>query len=126
MELTKLKYPDMRSELLQHLFELSDLDYQKKFWAEGQQDAEVGHDEMDYSIHFIYDDTCLGSDASKAIGWFLKNEDEAKAIRNLVCSLDLIFEKYGKQLSDGDYINKPGWMQVITSAREAHDLLSAL
>lgn len=126
MELTKLTYPDMRGELLEHLSELSDSGYQKMYWVDGQQDGAVLHDEMDYSIHFIYDDTCLGSDASKAIGWFLKNENEAGAIRKLVCSLDSIFERYGNQLSDAEYISKPEWKQVIASAREAYELLSVL
>jgi len=119
----KMKYPEMRHELIDYLSSLSDKDYQEAVWVRGEARSGVVHDELDYAIHFIYDDTCLGQNPSEAIGWFLKSEDEAKSIRSLVFALDLIFSKYGLYLSDKEYIAKPEWSDVVRAADDSKSLL---
>ena len=57
------------------------------------------------------------------IGFCLKNKLEAKAV-NLVCrELSNIFDKYGYNKNDTEYIDYPEWQVVIESAKSA---LSAL
>lgn len=120
----KMKYPDMRDELIDYLVSLSDKDYQDAVWVRREARSGVVHDELDYAIHFIYDDTCLGQNPSEAIGWFLKNEDEAESIRSLVLALNLVFSKYGLDLSDREYIAKPEWSDVVRAAERSRSVLS--
>ena len=122
-----IKYPEMRAELLSYISDLSDFLYQKTYWnSEGKIQAlkKTGKEHgFDFSVHFLYDDTSLADDAEGCIGSFLKDKDEAKAIKKVVDSLDIIFDKYGLDLSDEKYILKPEWNEVLESAKDALKVL---
>lgn len=117
--MNSIKYPSMRKELIDYLRSLSDLNYQKRIWIDGGSDSEIQHDEFDYAIHFLYDDTELASNTDSTIGVILNNNAEASRIKNLVASIDFIFEKYGINLSDKDYVELPEWKNVIDAAGKA-------
>lgn len=113
----KIKYPAMRRELVSTLESLSDVDYQKKVWGNYLNDGR--YDDFDLSIHFIYDDTKLSDDPNLTVGLFLYSEEEAKTMREVVSSLDALFDQYGLKLSDQEYICKPEWSRVLTSSKNA-------
>jgi len=109
----------MRSELIDYLNSLADLDYQRRVWVNGERFDKIVHDEMDYAIHFLYDDTDLASNPKDTIGWFLLNDEEADIIAKLVAAIDRIFLIYGMDLSDNDYISAPEWVDVLVAAQNA-------
>ncbi len=113
-----VKSIDMRAELIQHLKALADLEYQRRVWLM-QASPTPQHDEFDYAVHFLYDDTRLAVDARSTIGWILRSETEAEAISKVVASLEAIFQKYGTELSDEDYIHLPEWASVLETAAAA-------
>jgi hypothetical protein len=115
---TDVKYPEMRSELAQHLHALSDRGYQQRVWVEGRSEGTTVHDEFGYAVHFMYDDTMLASDPP-SIGWILRNLDEANRISAVVTALDSVLNKYGMALSDADYVRVPEWDAVVEAARLA-------
>ncbi len=114
-----MKYPWMRAELLGYLEGLSDPAYQKACWVEGKCPDGIRHDELDYAIHFLYDDTEIGSAPDRCIGVFLNNQEEAECIRRVCEAIDDLFNKHGTELSDAEYISLPEWDKVVASAREA-------
>lgn len=114
-----MKYPEMRHELIDHLQALSDINYQRDVWSGQYQHPEIEHDELDYAVHFLFDDTCLAENPSKAIGWFLNNEKEAQTVKDLVTALEEVFHIYGTNLDDADYIEKPEWSKVLQAAYNA-------
>lgn len=120
MQLSELVYPSMRLELIYYLEGLSDREYQNQSWVENNR-PNGGHDELDYSIHFLYDDTCLAKNPSSLIGIVLKDQAEVDAIKDLIDELENVFEKYGTNLSDEEYINKKEWDRVILAARMAKE-----
>lgn len=122
MELSELAYPSMRLELISYLEVLSDREYQNQSWVEGNR-PNGGYDELDYSIHFLYDDTCLAKNPTSLIGVILINKKEVGAIKGLIDELENIFEKYGTDLSDEEYINKTEWERVIQAARVAKEII---
>lgn len=113
-----VKYPGMRDELLGYLQSLSDLSYQKSCWVAHNCPEGIVHDELDYAIHFLFDDTKLSLDPDKCIGIFLRNHEEAEAIHLLCREIDEIFEKYG-DLTDAEYIALPEWSNVLDAAQAA-------
>lgn len=125
MELTDMKYPWMRDELLDYLTGLSDPAYQQACWVEGQCPEGTAHDEFDYAIHFLFDDTELGSNPKSCIGLFLKNDKEAACIGKVCGAIDTILEKHGTELSDAQYTALPDWQNVIQSAQNALHILKA-
>jgi ABC-type glycerol-3-phosphate transport system substrate-binding protein len=119
-----MKYPEMRVELLGYLKDLSDFDYQKDCWVNGKCPAGIQHDELDYSVHFLFDDTGLADDPDGQIGVFLNSKEEAEVVEFLCKKLQKIFDIYGTDLSDQEYINCPEWKDVIDAARLALTKLS--
>lgn len=82
-----------------------------------------GHDELDYAVHFLFDDTSLAEDPSSVIGWILVDFKESDAILNVTRALDNIFDKYGLNLTDKEYIEKEEWKRVIDAAKKARKIM---
>jgi hypothetical protein len=118
-----IQYPNMREELVGYLRSLSDIEYQKRIWVEGLSEEGVQHDELDYAIHYLYDDTNLAENPESTVGVILRNNLEASRIASLISSIDVIFEKYGKCLADAEYMALPEWQAVIAAAQNALDLI---
>ncbi|PHM51184.1 SCO4402 family protein [Xenorhabdus sp. KK7.4] len=123
LELSRLKYPHMREELIDYIHGLCDEEYQYQAWVEGNRPG-GGHDELDYTIHFLYDDTDLAKSPESMIGWILTGKAEADAIASLVSALDAVFDKYGTELTDKEYLIKAEWIKVINTAQKAKKILS--
>jgi hypothetical protein len=74
-------------------------EYQYQAWVDDRLPG-GGHDELDYTIHFLFDDAALDHDSESAIGAILKNKKEATAVADLTRKIDFVLEKYGLHLSD--------------------------
>ncbi|MEN4922755.1 hypothetical protein ABE485_29065 [Achromobacter spanius] len=122
LEFNELRSPSMRRELIDYLRGLSDACYQHCAWVEHKYPI-GGYDELDYAIHFLYDDTKLAKDPGATVGSILKNREEVDCIEILIEKLNLIFFKYGLGLTDGEYIEKPEWREVIQAAANAKSCL---
>ncbi|MBP1859086.1 SCO4402 family protein [Rhizobium herbae] len=113
-----LHSPNLRERLIAHLRELSDLEYQKRYWK--VIDEETGnYDEFDYSVHFLYDDTDLAYDPDSYIGCTLYSQEEAECVRKLATALDIVFEVNGLELDDHEYLSTKEWPLVLRAAAEA-------
>jgi hypothetical protein len=115
-----MKYPEMRGELVDCLLGLSDRQYQLDCWVNNVCPDGVQYDELDYAIHFLFDDTELATNAESLIGYILDNENEVILIKELCQNIQRVFDKYGTQLSDKDYISCPEWDDVLESAKVAY------
>ena len=112
----------MREELISYLSRLSDLDYQYQAWVERSSPG-LDYDELNYTIHFLYDDTGFAENASDWIGLVLRDEIEARSVENVVSALDLVFDKYGTELSDKEYLEKKEWLWVVNASKDALSIL---
>lgn len=112
-----LKYPDMRVELLSTLQSLADPVHQQRAWVEGHPIGGIQHDEFDYAVHFLFDDSTLSKDPHGNIGWILIDAAEADRVATLVQLLERLFEKHGTTLSDAQYMALPEWHLVVDAAR---------
>lgn len=120
--LEELKYPNMREELIGYVIGLSDTEYQYAAWVKHSR-PDVGYDELDYAIHFLYDDTDLANDPNSMIGIILTDKEESAAIANLITALDLVFDKHGTTLKDEEYLSKDEWKNVVIAAEKAKQIL---
>lgn len=115
----------MRQELIGYLWGLSNLQYQKDCWVNNMCPDEVEYDEFDYTVHFLFDDTQLSSNANSLIGFILKDESEAMSVQEVCQRISDIFDIYGTELSDREYISCSEWSTVIYAAKEAHNILAS-
>ncbi|MES2821393.1 MAG: hypothetical protein V4812_20660 [Pseudomonadota bacterium] len=121
--MNNLKLATMRKELLQYLEGLSDIEYQKKIWVAGERTEGVMHDELDYTIHFLYDDTDLATDPDSLIGWILLDKIEVDSIKELISALDRLFEVHGLNSTDEEYMQAKEWGFVISAAKTARNII---
>ena len=122
LELSELKFRSMREELISYLSGLSDLEYQYQAWVERSSPG-LDYDELNYTVHFLCDDTWLAENASNWIGLVLRDEIEARSVENVVSALDLVFDKYGTELSDKEYLEKKEWLWVVNASKDALSIL---
>ncbi len=115
--MSELEFPSMRNELIDYLRGLSDRNHQHRVWVDEPHHENIDHENLDYAIHFLYDDTELAENPHETIGFILRDAKEAELVKSLVASLDRIFSKYGLDLDDSDYIKLPEWDDVIECAK---------
>ncbi len=120
----EINLPSIRAQLLDFLKGLSDYSYQKENWQVFREGVKE-YDELDYTVHFLYDDTDLANDPSSTVGYYLYDDDEVQAIRSIVSAIEVVFERYGLELTDAEYIEKPEWMQVVEAASKALPIFEA-
>ncbi len=111
-----MKYPEMRNDLVGYLGGLSSLSYQRACWANENCPEGIKHDEFDYVIHFLFDDTTLSSEPEKWIGLCLRNDKEAELIKLICTKIENVLQKYGDELTDAEYIELPEWQVVVDTA----------
>ncbi|BAQ73830.1 uncharacterized protein POS17_2136 [Pseudomonas sp. Os17] len=124
-ELSKIEYPAMREELISYLEGLSSVDYQYNAWV-SRANPDIGYDEFNYAVHFLYDDTDLANDPRSWIGIVLRGESEVAAISDVVNSIDRVFDKYGTCLTDAEYLTKLEWVDVVESSKRALIIFSQM
>ena len=114
-----VEFPSMRIELIRHLQTLSSPDYQRLAWIDHCYPLGIEYDEFNLTIHFFYDDTLLSEDPDLCIGTILKSKEESDSIKRVVREMEVLFDRYGLNLEDGEYMNKPEWKNIVTKAKDA-------
>ncbi|MGW4114001.1 SCO4402 family protein [Actinosynnema sp. NPDC004786] len=123
--MTGVDYPDMRVEIVDAIRALSDPEYQRRVWVRREMPHPNYHDNFTMNIHVLYDDTTVFENLSEAVGPYLRNQAEIRALAPLKDALDSLFDVYGTELTDEEYIDKPEWPTVIATARAALRVLTA-
>jgi len=113
----KIKFPHMRNELVGNLEELSNAELQQQKWGPNVKGINRGH--FDFIIHNIFDDSDIAEDAYSTIGEILLNNQEAELLSSVSRKLDQLLNKYGNDLGDLEYAEKPEWGDIVKSAQLA-------
>lgn len=104
-----IRFPAMRNELMVCLRSLHES------WAIEPLDLRRTESDFDFVIHFLYDDTPLSEDASRAVGWFLRSEEEAARIREIVAAMDVFFEEFGTDLKEAHWLQDWRWLDLMAA-----------
>lgn len=119
----EVELPYMRRELVISLRALSDPEYQRAIWVRREFPHENFYDDMYCTLNIIYDDSDLATDSQRYIGQILKDKKEMHALDKVVTSIDTFFQKYNGEITDEECLDKPEWRNVLTSAKEAYELI---
>jgi hypothetical protein len=117
-----MKYPNMRQELISYLEGLSNKQYQLDCWVNNTCPETIEHDEFDYAVHFLFDDTECARNPEKLVGVFLRNPEEARAVKVVCDNIDQLLNKYGCKKTDYEYIQTPEWINILISSKSALEL----
>jgi hypothetical protein len=112
--------PEGREEIVANITYLSDIEYQKRVWLHQDKWEEVGYGNFDLAVHCFFDDRPdLAEDPHSSIGFYLVDANEADAIKFLTVTIDRLLNRYGRSLTDEQYIEKPEWQEVVEAAKAA-------
>ncbi len=117
-----LKHEHIRNQLISSLNILSDIQKQSEFWGKDQK-YDVGDPDFDMIMHLFLDDYPLDNDPSSAIGWFLKDEIEAKLAAEVTLAILRVQDKVGRTGQPHQYITHPLWEKVVEAAQKASNLI---
>lgn len=120
MKPIKIDFPEMREELIEYIKGLSDLEYQKEYWGKVHPTNPNFYDDFNQTIHFLYDDSNIAQDPDSWIGLVLISQEESSLIKTLNNQIECLFKSYGTKLSDEDYMNKPGWKNIISTSQKLY------
>ncbi len=101
--------------VLYYMRVLNDPSYQTNRWVNHEK-----YGSFDDVIHCLFDDSGFEREPRGTIGVLLFEEKEADLIKDTIDLIDELFDKYGKNLSDAEYIAKPEWPGVMASAKKAY------
>lgn len=123
MELTRIKYPDMRMNLIAYIESLSDLEYQRQYWGKADPKNPDFYDDFDESIHFLYDSTDIATDPKSWLGLVLRNDKEVTLVSALTESIEKLFQEHGLDLADEKYMETKEWTLILNNAKALHNEL---
>ncbi len=118
-----LQYPNMRLELLDYLDGC--LEAARKCRKTRSCGAET-LPELDFLIHFLFDDTDIASDPEKTIGVFLKSKEEAFAVYDLAMLFDAILKTYGRVSQNAIYVQAQEWDGIERAILQTIELLNGV
>ena len=107
---------------METLKELADPLYQQKAWIEGKVDKDkiVGARQ---AYHALFEDLDLRSDPQGAIGAFLFDEAELRAVAPVTEAMFAVCRDLGEPTSEGALAH-PRWGEVVGAAANARALLA--
>lgn len=119
-----MRYPQMHEEIVRLIGKLSDPEYQQKVWVDRIYPTDKFFDNFEMTENRL-EDMDLDNPHDK-IGWYLRNQDEARAIKRVMQQLDIVMERHMTPTSsDADYLAAPEWPAVVDAARAALKVLKA-
>ncbi len=118
----KVKYLNMRLELMEYLYRLSSHAYQQQVWIDKHYPPGITQDIFDYAVNFLLDDTRLADQPESCVGVFIY-KDELQPLTSVTKRISDLLSKYGTSLSDEEYINKPEWQGMLDAAKSAYTLV---
>ncbi|MER5935306.1 hypothetical protein [Streptomyces sp. NPDC002054] len=111
-----VEFPDARLQMASMLSSLASPEHQQRVWlAEVRGPADV--DDLTMVVNFL-DDTRVLEDPEGVVGEVLRNENEARAMRELSDVLYPLIDELG-DAPDSVYLASRRWPLVVEAARRA-------
>lgn len=111
-----VKYPHMRSEVIEAVRALSDPRYQGTSWGRHEEGVSF-YDDFTLNVHILYDDCMVLPDPRVAVPDVL-HAGEISAFIELERALGPMIQDLGEK-PDGAYTNDPRWRRVVEAAASA-------
>jgi hypothetical protein len=106
-----VKYPHVRSRVMDSLAVLADVEYQEQCWVRGETPP-GRYENFDEEIHTLFDDTNVVSDPEDNLGSSLLPGPELDRLRQLGTVLDRLLAELG-DVPGADYMRHPEWPEVV-------------
>jgi hypothetical protein len=117
-----LRYPDLRDEVIAHVSHLADPEYQDRVWVRREYPTPDYYDDFSQTFEALEDLGAL-EDPDRAVGSYLRTTAEAGALAELGECFRRLFDRYGTDISDAEYLRTAEWSEVVRLAGIVRELL---
>lgn len=118
---TKVRYPELRQEVILNLAHLADAEYQQRVWMRREYPREDYFDDLTLTINVLYDLQVLPDPGELTAGIIIWS-DEVAPLEALARILDPLIRALGNR-PDSDYMDDPLWPSVMLTAKHAADAM---
>ncbi|MRH88971.1 hypothetical protein GFY24_16215 [Nocardia sp. SYP-A9097] len=115
--MSKVRFPYMRSAVIDAVATLADPQYQQRVWIDNVSPDPAFFDDLDANIHVLYDDCRVLPNPQDMVGEVLIAGDEVTRLRALGAVLDRLIDRLGNA-EDREYLADPEWPAAVQAARE--------
>lgn len=92
--------------------------WQREVWLDPDQ-----FEDLDYTVHVLFDDFCDASNPLPWLGQCLRNEEEVELMARLGAAFSEVQASVGAAAGDEDYLDAPGWSAVVSAAARLAQVL---
>ncbi|MEU0678025.1 hypothetical protein ABZ330_35160 [Streptomyces sp. NPDC006172] len=110
--------PHYRLHVVPAVVALASPTWQREVWLDPDQ-----FEDLDYTVHVLFDDFC---DASNPLAWLgrcLRSEEEVELMARLGAAYSAVQDSVGAAARDEVYLDSPGWPAVVAAAARLAQVL---
>ena len=126
----KIKFPEWRQDLIDYLYHLSDIPFQKRKWV-NHKNPYAFYEYFGYAIDSMEDHGLMDDNPEPTVGLTFRTEEEIILCKKVGRLVHEILEMVGRGTPRGRgepdhvYLNSPLWPKLAEAAKEAFELCSA-
>lgn len=80
-------------------------------------------EDLDYTVHVLFDDFCDADNPSPWLGQCLRSEEEVELMAAIGTAYSAVQESVGAAARDEAYLDSPGWSAVVAAAARLAQVL---
>ncbi|RKT05915.1 hypothetical protein BX286_3941 [Streptomyces sp. 3211.6] len=112
--------PEHRLHIVPAVVALASPTWQREVWLDPDR-----FEDLDYTVHVLFDDFCDADDPLPWLGQCLRSEEEVELMARLGAAYGAVQEAVGAAARDEVYLDSPGWPGVVAAAARLAQVLVA-
>ncbi|MFI0983643.1 hypothetical protein ACH4SP_42415 [Streptomyces sp. NPDC021093] len=112
--------PCYRLHVVPAVVALASPTWQREVWLDPDQ-----FEDLDYTVHVLFDDFCDASNPLPWLGQCLRSEEEVELMARLGAAYSAVQNSVGATAGDEAYLDSPSWSAVVTAAARLAQVLVA-
>lgn len=110
--------PHYRLHVVPAVVALASPTWQREVWLDPDQ-----FENLDYTVHVLFDDFCDASSPLPWLGQCLRSEEEVELMARLGAAYSAVQDSVGAAARDEVYLAAPGWSAVVAAAARLAQVL---
>ncbi|MGW2014245.1 SCO4402 family protein [Streptomyces sp. NPDC001927] len=112
--------PYYRQHVVPAVVALASPAWQREVWLDP-----AAFENLDYTVHVLFDDFCDADDPLPWLGQSLRTEEEVELMARLGVAYGAVQDAVGADARDEVYLAAPGWAAVVTAAGRLAEVMVA-
>jgi hypothetical protein len=112
--------PHHRLHVVPAVVALASPTWQREVWL-----APERFEDLDHTVHVLFDDFCTADDPSPWLGQCLRTEEEVELMASLAAAYTVAQDSVGAAARDEVFLDSPAWPAVVAAAARLAQVMVA-